>query len=174
MSHISVTVLLTGLTTFVAFLTLATHELSAIRGMGDFFSTLGSPFAVLISAPAIPAGLVLMPHHQANSRVRKNRRIHRLSTDDPLDHQGRHLSLQKGAAVVMLLIVRLLPVYSTKVETELLYYFKENNFIRTSAKLIEEKFGGRWGFNVLILISLTVSYARYLQTVSDFRKLDGM
>ena len=174
MSHISVTVLLTGLTTFVAFLTLATHELSAIREWG-IFSALGITFAVLISASIIPAGLVLMPHHQTNSRVRKKTGVDSPAIDRMIRWitKGAIYHYKKVLAVVMLLIlVSVAGLFRLKVETELLYYFKENNFIRTSAKLIEEKFGGRWGFNVLIDSNKFdgVKDARYLQTVSDFRK----
>lgn len=174
MSHISVTVLLTGLTTFVAFLTLAAHELSAIREWG-IFSALGILFAVLISSSIIPAGLKLMPHNKENGRVRR-----KTGVDSPvIDRIIRWLTVgaiyhyKKVLAVVMVLIViSIAGLFRLKVETELLYYFKENNFIRTSAKIIEEKFGGRWGFNVLIDSNEYngVKNAHYLQTVSDFRK----
>ncbi len=174
MSHISVTVLLTGLTTFVAFLTLATHELSAIREWG-IFSALGIAFAVFISASVIPAGLALMPHHQTNHRV-----LRKTGVDSPLiDRLIQWMTTaaiyhyKKVLAVVMLLIVvSVAGLFRLKVETELLYYFKENNYIRTSAKYIEEKFGGRWGFNVLIDSNEIdgAKDARYLQTISDFRK----
>ncbi len=173
MSHISMTVLLTGLTTFVAFLTLATHELSAIREWG-IFSALGIVFAVLISSSIIPAGLKLMPHNKDNGRVMEKTglnspiidRLIRWMTAGALYHYKKVL-----AVVLVLMVLSVAGMFRLKVETELLYYFKENNFIRTSAKLIEEKFGGRWGFNVLIDSGQTdgVKNAHYLKSVSDFR-----
>jgi hypothetical protein len=173
MSHISMTVLLTGLTTFVAFLTLATHELSAIREWG-IFSALGIVFAVLISSSVIPAGLILMPHNKDNGRVMEKTgvnsplidRLIRWMTAGALYHYKKVL-----AVVMVLMILSVAGMFRLKVETELLYYFKENNFIRTSARLIEEKFGGRWGFNVLIDSGHTdgVKNAHYLKSVSDFR-----
>jgi len=173
MGHISVTVLLTGLTTFVAFLTLATHELSAIREWG-IFSALGIVFAVLISSSIIPAGLKLMPHKKDNGRVTEKTgvnspaidRLIRWMTAGALYHYKKVL-----AVVLVLMVLSVAGLFRLKVETELLYYFKENNFIRTSAKLIEKKFGGRWGFNVLIDSGQTdgVKNAHYLKSVSDFR-----
>jgi len=66
MTHISLTVLLTGLTTFIAFVTLGTSQLSAIREWG-IFSGLGALFAVFISSALIPAALMLLPHKIPNS-----------------------------------------------------------------------------------------------------------
>jgi len=174
MSHISVTVLLTGLTTFVAFLTLATHELSAIREWG-IFSALGIVFAVLISSSIIPAGLKLMPHKKENGRVMKKTGVNSPIIDRMIHGMtvGAIYHYKKVLAVVLVLMVlSVVGMFRLKVETELLYYFKENNFIRTSARLIEEKFGGRWGFNVLIDSGETdgVKNAHYLKSVSDFRR----
>ena len=61
MTHISLTVLLAGVTTFIAFMTLSTNELSAVREWGAF-SAIGALFAVFISSSLIPAALTLLPH----------------------------------------------------------------------------------------------------------------
>jgi predicted RND superfamily exporter protein len=58
-----------------------------------------------------------------------------------------------------------------QVETELLHYFKKDNYIRTSAKEVCDKFGGRWGFNILIDSGKTdgIKSAQYLKTISGVR-----
>ncbi len=175
MSHISVTVLLTGLTTFVAFMTLATHQLSAIRDWG-VFCALGIMFAVLISATIIPAGLELMPH-RANVKLKKKRDkaggasvidgVIRLMVKASVAHYRKVL-----AVVLILIIASVFGLTRLKVETELLQYFKKDDPIRTTAKMIGDKFGGRWGFMILIDSGEIngVKSPEFLQTVEEFRR----
>jgi len=173
MGHISITVFLTGLTTFVAFMTLATHEISAISEWG-LFSALGIMFAVLISSSIIPAALKLMPHKSDGVRF-SNRtgvsspvvdRIIRFATIGSIHHYKKVL-----VVVVLLLVVSFIGLLKIQVDTELLRNFKKDNYIRTSAKTICEKYGGRWGFNIVIDSGKPdgVKCTQYLNTVSDFR-----
>lgn len=174
MNHISITVLLTGLTTFVAFLTLTTHQLSAIREWG-LFSAIGIIFAVWISASVIPAGLVLMSHKKDRYLLQQqNGRRTRL-----IDHTVRAASyLAVRHYKPLLLVVAALATLSVaglfrlNVETELLSFFKPENPIRTSAVEISEKFGGRWGFNIIIDSGETdgVKNPAFLKTIAEFRK----
>jgi hypothetical protein len=173
MGHISMTVLLTGLTTFVAFMTLATHQISAISEWG-FFSALGIMFAVLISASIIPAALQLMPHKPGGARFRKRKgvnspmidRIIHLASIGSIHHYKKVL-----AVVFVVLVVSFIGLLKIQVDTELLRNFKKENYIRTSAKTISEKYGGRWGFNIVIDSGKPdgVKCTEYLNTVSDFR-----
>ncbi len=173
MGHISVTVLLTGLTTFVAFMTLATHEISAISEWG-LFSAIGIMFAVLISSSVIPAALKLMPHKAGGARF-SNRtggsspvidRIIHLMSVGAIHHYKKVL-----AVVLVLLVVSFIGLLKIQVDTELLRNFKKDNYIRTSAKMISDKYGGRWGFNIIIDSGKPdgVKCTEYLKTVSDFR-----
>nr|MCU0598577.1 MMPL family transporter [Desulfobacterales bacterium] len=152
MNHIAVTVTLAGLTTIISFLTLATHQLPALREWG-IFSGLGIFFAVLISASVIPAGLELMPHKKEGPRFLNNKQK-KYSIVDRIIHWaivGATVHYKKVLAVVAGLIVfSIFGLLQLKVETELLHYFNKDNYIRTSAKEICDKFGGRWGFNILI------------------------
>jgi len=173
MGHISVTVFLTGLTTFVAFMTLATHQLSAIREWG-FFSALGILFAVLISSSIIPAGLKLMPH-KADCSVSSKRKCKNSPIIDrviSLMSVGATRHYKAVLAVVtVLIVVSVAGLFKLNVETELLYYFKQDNYIRTSAKEIGDKYGGRWGFNILIDSGEIdgVKNTQYLNMISDLR-----
>lgn len=152
MSHISTTVLLAALTTFVAFSTLATSQLSAIREWG-IFSGIGVLFAVFISSTLIPAGLTLLPHKMPRLLMKKNDqvkttlidRIIALMTAGATRHHRAVLTV-----LICLILVSLAGLTRLNVESEFLQYFKEDDIVRTSAKIIEEKFGGRWGFNILI------------------------
>jgi predicted RND superfamily exporter protein len=173
MGHISMTVLLTGLTTFVAFMTLATHEISAIREWG-LFSAIGIMFAVLISSSIIPAALKLMSHRAGGARFSNgkgvnspviDRIIHLMSTG-AIHHYKKVL-----AVVLVLMVVSFIGLMKIKVDTELLRNFKKDNYIRTSAKTICDKYGGRWGFNIIIDSGKPdgVKCTGYLNTVSDFR-----
>jgi len=174
MGHISMTVLLTGLTTFVAFMTLATHQISAISEWG-LFSAIGILFAVLISASIIPAALKLMPHKPGGARFRKRKgfnspvidRIIHLASIGSIHHYKKVL-----AVVFVLLVVSFIGLLKIQVDTELLRNFKEDNYIRTSAKTISDKYGGRWGFNIVIDSGKPdgVKCTDYLNTVSDFRE----
>ncbi|MDA3896241.1 MAG: efflux RND transporter permease subunit [Desulfobacteraceae bacterium] len=173
MGHISMTVFLTGLTTFVAFMTLATHEISAISEWG-LFSAIGIMFAVLISSSVIPAALILMPHKPGGARFSNRKgvnspvidRIIRLMSIGALYHYKKVL-----AVVLILLVVSFIGLFKIQVDTELLRNFKEDNYIRTSAKTISDKYGGRWGFNIIIDSGKPdgVKCTEYLNTVFDFR-----
>lgn len=173
MNHISVTVMLAGFTTIVSFLSLAPHPLEALREWG-FFTSLGILFAVFVSATVIPAGLQLMPHHPGGARFSRKHpsgrtlvdRIIGLMVSWSVFHYKKVL-----AVVLALLVVSVIGLMRLKVETELLRFFKKDNEIRTSATTICEKFGGRWGFNVLIDSGQKngVKTAHCQNTVSDFR-----
>jgi hypothetical protein len=173
MNHIAVTVTLAGLTTIISFLTLATHQLPALREWG-IFSGLGIFFAVLISASVIPAGLELMPHKKEGPRFLNNKQK-KYSIVDRIIHWaivGATVHYKKVLAVVAGLIVfSIFGLLQLKVETELLHYFNKDNYIRTSAKEICDKFGGRWGFNILIDSGKPdgIKSAQYLKTVNDVR-----
>ena len=50
-------------------------------------------------------------------------------------------------------------------------YFKEDDIIRTSAREIEKKFGGRWGFNLIIDTGLAdgAKSPEVLKTIESIR-----
>lgn len=61
MSHISVTVFLAGLTTFLGFFSLISNEIPAVNEWG-FFSGIGALFSVLLTTSLLPATFMLLPH----------------------------------------------------------------------------------------------------------------
>ncbi len=153
MSHISTTVLLAALTTSVSFITLATSKLTAVREWG-VFSGIGVLFALVISCTLIPAALSLMPHRRPRLMLKKNRSTVKTTIIDRIITLMAHGAIYHNKKVLLvvlvLLVFSIMGLQRLKVESEFLQYFKEDDIIRTSAKLIEEKFGGRWGFNLLI------------------------
>jgi len=175
MTHISLTVLLAGLTTFIAFMTLVTSGLIGIRDWG-LFSAIGVLFAVFISSSLIPAGLALLPHEAKSSRSRRRGKDapRRTAVDGIilLMTRGSVLYHKKVMAVVaVVMILSIMGIFRLKVETTFLSYFKENDPIRTSAKIIGEKFGGEECFNILIDSGKPdgVKNPEFLTTLETFR-----
>lgn len=174
MHHIGYTVFLAGLTTLVSFLTVANHQLSGMREWG-IFSAIGVAFAILISVSVIPASLALMPHRkgfmsrrrEAKSKKPVAHRIIGWMTIGALQHPKKVLGV-----VGILLVISVAGMFRIKIETEFLQNFKLNDPIRTSEKVIGEKFGGRWGFNILIDSGRPngVKSAAYLRTLDDTRQ----
>ncbi len=155
MNHIALTVLLTGLTTCIAFVTLCTSQLSAIREWG-IFCGLGALFAVMITSAMIPAALTLLPHTfpaairrrtdpRAGQRGTLTDKILKVFTRWALVHYKK-VVLITGifAAVAIAGLVQL------RVDTAYVSYFKEHSQVRQGVNAIGEKFGGGWGFDILI------------------------
>jgi len=174
MSHISVTVLLAGLTTVVAFMTLSTSQLSAIREWG-IFSGIGVIFAIFISCSMIPAGLSLFPHKMPRLLLKKNEAVKITVIDRVItlmiSGSTRHYK-SVLACVFILILLSIWGLLRLNVESEFTQYFKENDPIRTSAEIIEKKLGGRWGFNILLDSGRTdgVKDPEFLNLIESIRK----
>ena len=175
MGHISLTVFLTGLTTFVSFMTLASHPISAISEWSAAY--LGASFEILgPCASIIPAALELLPHKSVETKVCNGKKMFDSPIIDRIIHFmtiGAIYHYKKVMAVVLiLLVVSFIGLFKIQVDTELLRNFKKDNYIRTSAKMICEKYGGRWGFNIIIDSGKPdgVKTTKYLNIISDFRK----
>jgi predicted RND superfamily exporter protein len=174
MSHISLTVLLAGLTTFIAFMTLATSEVSAIREWG-IFSAIGVMFAVFISSSLIPAWLSLLPRKMPSVLLRKDKtvkktvvdRIIAATTNGSIIHYRLVLVI-----VAIIVIVSIVGIFRINVETAFLTYFKETDPIRVNTTVIGNKLGGGWGFNILIDTEERdgVKKPEFLCMVEDLRK----
>ncbi len=152
MAHIATTVLLAALTTFVSFVTLATSQLTAMREWG-VFSGIGVLFALVISCTLIPAVLALMPHRRPRLLLKKNKALKSTIIDHLVELSiiGATRHHKKVLLVVMgLIVVSIAGLMRMNVESDFLMYFKEDDVIRISATEIEKKFGGRWGFNLLL------------------------
>jgi predicted RND superfamily exporter protein len=152
MSHISLTVLLAGITTFIAFMTLATSQVNAIKEWG-IASAMGVMFAVFISSSLIPAALSLLPHTMPRLLLMKDKTL-RTTIVDRIIHlmtKGAVLHHRKVIVVLILLMAfSIAGLFRLKVETVFLYYFKENGPVREAIHIIGDKFGG--GDNFVIQV----------------------
>jgi predicted RND superfamily exporter protein len=174
MSHISLTVLLAGITTFIAFMTLATSQVIAIREWG-IFSGIGVMFAVFISSSLIPAGLSLLPHKMPALLLQKDRTVKTTVVDRIIAWmtKGAVVHHRKVMAVVVILMAfSIAGILKLKVETVFLYYFKENGPVRESIHNIGEKFGG--GDNFVVQVDSGevdgVKHPDFLMTLENFRQ----
>jgi uncharacterized protein len=174
MSHINLTVALAGITTIISFWTLANHQIPGLRVWG-LFTGLGVMFAVIIAMTLIPPCLCLIPHK--NHFLPGKKKVEgahidlvavliKWLTNASLNHSGKVL-----VAISIIVAFSIVGIFKLRVETELLQYFKADNPIRVSEKYIGEKFGGRWGFNILIDSGVPdgVKHADYLNTLESLR-----
>jgi len=174
MSHISLTVFLAGFTTVCSFMTLVTNRVSAIQEWA-LFSALGISFAVLISITLIPAALALFPH-TFPAALRKKQELSKPTFVEwllPYIAAAATRHPKKVFAVTALVVlVAMAGALRLRVDTEFLHYFKENDPARLNVINTGEKFGGGWGFSV-ILDSNEIDGAKnpaFLNTVEDLRQ----
>lgn len=148
MKHISLTVLLAGITTFIGFMMLVTNQVSSIREMG-FFSAIGVMFAVFISTSFLPAALILLPEEKFKSIKTSNNsiadKIIRLFTKLSTNYSKHTI-----AVLGLVIIFSIIGITKIDVETSFHAYFKKGSYILTSSELIGRKFGGAYGLNIII------------------------
>lgn len=152
MSHISMTVLLAAVTTFVAFMTLAPTQISAISEWG-IFSAVGVIFALFISATLIPACLSIMPHKMPRLLLKKNNAVKVTLIDRYISLitilATRHYKMVLSI-VFILLSISVAGLSKLQVESDFMSYFKSDDPFRTNCRIVNEKFRGTTGFNILI------------------------
>ena len=173
MTHISLTVLLAGLTTFIAFMTLATSQVSAIREWG-IASAIGVMFAVFISCSLIPAFLVLLPgtrpsvlFHKDTGRKTVVDRIIALMAHGAIIHYRKVL-----VVVGILIAVSVAGIFRINIETSFMNYFKEHDRVKLDAEAIGDKFGGGWCFDILVDSGKVdgVKDPEFLLMIEEFRQ----
>ena len=173
MSHISLTVLLAALTTFVAFMSLASSQVSAVREWG-IASAVGVMFAVFISSSLIPACLVLMPRRRPRILFHKDKSrktvVDKIIT---LMAKGSIVHYRKVLIVVGILIaVSAAGISKINIETAFLNYFRENDPARVDTRNVGNKFGGGWCYDILIDSGKTdgIKDPEFLVTIENLRK----
>jgi len=173
MSHISMTVLLAGVTTFIAFMTLATSQVSAIREWG-IASAIGVMFAVFISCSLIPAALVLLPGTRPSVLFHKDKakktvvdRIIALMAKGAIFHYHKVLIV-----VAILIAVSVAGMAQINIETSFLNYFREHDQVKLDTEAIGDKFGGGWSYDILIDSGKIdgVKDAKFLVMIEEFRE----
>jgi len=173
MTHISLTVLLAGLTTFIAFMTLATSQVSAIREWG-IASAIGVMFAVFISCSLIPASLALLPGTRPSVLFHKDKTT-KTMVDRIIDlmAKGAIVHYHKVLIVVgILLIVSVAGVFRINIETSFMNYFREHDPVKVSTNIIGDKFGGGWSYDILVDSGKVdgVKDPAFLVMIEDFRQ----
>ena len=173
MTHITMTVTLAGLTTAAAFFTLLSSQVSAIQEWA-IFSGVGILFAVFIAITLIPALLAYLPHRYP-SRIIGSKKPPRFTLVDRLlaaSARGAVFHYKKIYAVVFIIIaVSIAGMTHLRVDTEFLHYFKESDPVRQNGEIIGDKFGGGWGFNIIIDSGKTngVKSPGFLKTIENLR-----
>jgi len=173
MSHISITVFLAGFTTFAAFLTVVTSQVTAIQAWG-VFSAIGIFFAVFISVTLIPCALVFLPHRYPRSLIGKDdlKRTTLMDRFLALIAKGAVRHPKKVYGVVLLVLAIAIPgALQLKVDTEFLHYFKDSDPVRRSVTIAGDKFGGGWGFNIILNSGTTdgIKSPEFLNTIENIR-----
>ncbi len=152
MSHISITILLAGLTTFIGFLTLSTNQVTGIKEWA-IFSALGVLICVLLTVSIIPSAFLLLPHKMPRIMVRKDNTVRKSPVDRLLPIMIKISTTYHKpflVAVVLILSVSVLGIFKMNVETDILSYFEKGAYIRKSMRIIGDKFGGASGIDILI------------------------
>lgn len=175
--HISLTVILAGLTTFIGFFTLITNQVSSIREMG-VFSAIGVFFAVLISLTLIPATLVLLPQKERKIEFRSKALslLNFLTIVDRIVTVLARLAVTRSSVVIIVLLAGIMIAITgaskVKVESSVHAYFKEGDYILRSSKIIGQKFGGATGLNILIDTGKPdgVKDPQFLKFIDQFRE----
>ncbi|MCD6584465.1 MAG: RND family transporter [Desulfobacteraceae bacterium] len=174
MSHISTTVLLAGLTTFAAFITFLTSQVSAILEWG-VFSAIGVMFAVFISITFIPASLTLLPHRYPSLLMKKNK-VRKISIIDKVLIFIAMLSVRHHkkvfAVAVVIFCIAVAGMLRLKVDTDMLHYFKDDDSAKIDVLKIGHKFGGEWGFNITIDSGKSdgVKQREFLEMIEELRR----
>lgn len=155
MTHISLTVILAGLTTFVGFFMLITNEVSAIKEWG-VFQAIGVLFAVILSVTLIPAAFSLMSDPEGKKDDSESSKSHSPVSIlvDKLITLFTHLSTQHYkkilAATFLVLVFSITGMVQIMAETSVHAYFKPDDPVLTSSWHIGQKFGGYSGLNIII------------------------
>lgn len=152
MTHISITVFLAGFTTSAAFITLVTSHVTAIQEWA-VFSAVGVLFTVFISITLIPCALAMLPHKFPKSLMGKGE-FRKITFVDKLLVRTAKTAIghpKKIYVVVgIILAISVAGICRLKVDTDILHYFKKNDPVRQNIIIAGDKFGGGWGFSIII------------------------
>jgi len=136
MKHISLTVVLAALTTFVSFLTLSTNDVNSLRNFG-IFAAIGTLISMVIAIMLIPSALSIMKLLPFKERV-KTKKIN--------EHQNivivniirffSWVSIKKSIFAISIflifIIIGIIGITKIEAETSPAHYFKKNSYLITS------------------------------------------
>ncbi len=152
MSHISITVILAGFTTFIGFITLTLNQIVSLRDFG-IFSAIGTAIAVIISTMLIPSSLMLMktlPVRNGNGGEADHNNIVVKKLVTVLNKIS--LNHSKAVVAVYAIIIVVLSIGITKiyVETSALEYFEKDSYLYKSDMRINSLFEGSIVMNLIV------------------------
>ena len=148
MSHISVTVLLASLTTFIGFSTLGFNQVVSLRHFG-VFSAIGTLFTMLIATLLIPSVLSLsnIPREKA----------HKAAKPDFLQRVllgVGHFTIRKPvpilAGTVLILFVSLVGITRLNIESAPTFNFKDDSYVVQADEKVSQVLKGSIPINLMI------------------------
>ncbi|HOO70347.1 MAG TPA: efflux RND transporter permease subunit [Spirochaetota bacterium] len=152
MFHISNTVFLTGLTTFISFLTMVVNKIPALKDLG-LYAAFGTAASVAVSSILIISSLYLLkllPVHLEKKGGRKrepNRVVMAIVSFLSRAVLGHHRAIIVVTAISI--IIGTIGITLMTTETSATSYFKKDSYIRRSLDRTNELFRGTYILNVV-------------------------
>jgi predicted RND superfamily exporter protein len=152
MLHISNTVFLTGLTTFISFMTMVVNRIPALRDLG-IYAAFGVATSVVVSVSLIVAALYLMkmlPLHiekKGGKKREPNRAVQ--SIVDTISWMVLRNHRAVLVFTLLTLVVSAVGITRMTTETSATSYFKEDSYIRRSLDRTNELFKGTYIVNII-------------------------
>ncbi len=151
MLHIVNTVLLTGLATFVSFLTLTTNDVRVLTEFGIGIA-LGTVIIIAISLTLLPAALSILKLPPVKVEGESAGTTYNDMVLKAVGFMSRLSTRHYGKVIVVVLItiaVSVAGILMLKTETSATSYFKEGSYIRTSLDRTNELFDGSYVTNIV-------------------------
>ncbi|MES0491275.1 MAG: MMPL family transporter [Leptospirales bacterium] len=151
MTHISVTVLLAAVTTFISFMTLSVSQVTSLRDFG-MFAAVGALFSMSAAMVIIPSVLVLL----------KDLKVKKIQSSRAISHRAvlgflrilSYFSIQHTKWVLglfaIVFIAGVVGLSQVKLETSPMLNFKEDSYIRIADNRLGELFNGTSSLNLII------------------------
>jgi predicted RND superfamily exporter protein len=167
-SHVSLPVILTGLTTCAGFASLATSDLGAIKQFG-LFTALGVAFTTIASLSFAPALLALFPDpRRVRDEPADGRFDEVVDSIAQFDVRRRRGILWAGAFIAFLSLIGMTRI---QVSTDLVKNFKPDADVRRDFEAVNEALSGANTFYVVLESVYRGSFdlASSLRTVEDLQ-----
>lgn len=155
MNHISLTVLLTSLTTFIGFSTLSTNQVMSLKHFG-IFAAIGTVVAMAVTVMLIPSALMLMKLLPLKNK-KNNQLVDTAHTNiivQKIINIFSSLSLKHYKLLVstmfVLIVIFSFGVTKINVETAPLFNFKEDSYIYKADMKMSALFRGTIPLNLVI------------------------
>jgi len=166
--HVSLPVILTGLTTCAGFASLVTSNLSAIQQFG-IFTALGVAFTTVASLTFTPALLALLPSPRKVPKEPAGERFDGIVEGlAKFDVQRRKAILWIGAGIALVSLVGMTRI---EVSTDLVKNFKPDTDVRSDFEAVNEALSGANSFYVVLESVYRGSFdlASSLRTIEDLQ-----